>query len=162
MQMAGKAVAPSLLAVGVIERGRLCLHTTPFFINLVCSSDLSCADTNNDLIVWSFPMIDKDVETGVFCPLCSAFLSDVCGVHTVLKARSGLLDKDGHSCPFRFSRFGSSWHYIQLTPVDPAKNPKVTAAAVFIVTSVHHRTTQHDSAFLCSIAMVCLRRVIIR
>jgi len=96
--MAAKAALPQLQTVGVIEK-----------------------DTNNDLIAWTFPSIEKELET-------------------IVKGRSGLLEKDGGGfvCPFRFSRFGQSWHYVLLTPVDQSKNPKVTAAAIFVVSQSYY------------------------
>eukprot|EP00823_Brevimastigomonas_motovehiculus_P006201 TRINITY_DN502_c0_g1_i1.p1 TRINITY_DN502_c0_g1~~TRINITY_DN502_c0_g1_i1.p1 ORF type:complete len:356 (+),score=73.37 TRINITY_DN502_c0_g1_i1:40-1107(+) len=76
-------------------------------------------DVNNDLTTWTFPSCDSDVLS-------------------VIKSRSGLLDKKFSGPTFRFSRFSSSWHYIQVNECKTTANStnKVASFAVAILAEV--------------------------
>lgn len=103
----GKAVAPQLQAVGVIEKGLL-----RFLRGL-----MSCADTNNDLIVWTFPTIDKELETSNFA--CFVMLSHC--VCCVLCSHQNAVRSAGQGCVFVSLSLQSIWSKLALHSINTGR-----------------------------------------
>ncbi len=74
-------------------------------------------DVNKDvLFAWSYPSIDSTLQS-------------------VLIERTGLANQEAQKVtdPYRWSKFGSVWHYMMTIPVDDKKNPRLTASCLVVL-----------------------------
>lgn len=107
------------------------------------------SDVNGDVLSWSFPAVEKNLET-------------------VIKQRSGLIEAIAQAsntptpsptlspivaasladAPYRFSRYGNQWIHILSTPLDStmAKSKKVIACSIAIISSSYNPQKYNDLA----------------
>jgi len=96
-------------------------------------------DANGDLITWSFPALEKPLETvlkdrsGLVDSAAAPAAAAAGGAAAVASAAAAALS----SAPYRFSRFGGQWLYQLSVPLDAAsvRARKVTHVSVGVVTA---------------------------